>query len=874
MKRKFKGKFKAKFVSFLTVFLMVLGLIIPAFSAPDLALAAGPTDIKGHWAENYISRGIQLGFINGYPDGTFLPDRPVSRAEFSKMVNAALGNSGTTTVSFADVPYYEWFYTDVSKAVAATYVAGYDDNTFLPNKAISRQEASVMLARIVPAYNSSVNLNAYSDKNLVADWASDYLKRIVGKGYMGAYDDGKLHPMDNLTRAQTAKILCDILDKETIVKIASTIKSEDDFKDRIYTNSVTLSKDLGEEEVSFSNCVFLGNLLVQGGSDKSVLLKNSRVASLSVKKTGSPVRVLAQGETTIVNTTLSEKCILETKSLAGGLFGGGFTKIDVGSKTEASFIGSFPLVTINGSEPVLRLESATVDKLTITSSGKKSVVHTDNKSTIKSALVSAAANFYGLGTINKMEVNANGITYETKPKAWTIGKNIDTPSQATPGLTVTFSPVDDKTGIALDVKPTITFNNAIETYAGKDITAAYLKENLVFKKGSSSGSNVTFSAAIDSARKVITLTPSSKLDQDTKYYLAFPSKIFRVVSDKENVPAKSLVFTTIDTTPKISFSPADGKINFGLAQAVTVTFSDAIYNSSGKTPDGTYLKSNITVTDKRTGTLVDLTPSISSNNKVATVSPPSDGWDSGGTYLVTVKGNAFKNSAGTYAKEASITFVAGTAAPELTLGSYNPDERAITIEATSTIAGDLYLIATSGSIGIGSLTATMIKSGKDPDGNTCPKLSASIGLTSKDFTISGLERDTEYNIYGVVYGNGTNSELVSKTNIKTLQAFAELESMSYEYEGGSGTISTSSSTSAKKVATGTAIVSIKALAKDDADILFDGTAITDNGTEDVYRVASIDMAGAISGGEVTVTLTVSKDGYRSRSFTVTFSYQE
>ncbi|NLB24551.1 MAG: S-layer homology domain-containing protein, partial [Clostridiales bacterium] len=41
--------------------------------------------------------------------------------------------------------------------MAAAYVAGYDDGTFLPNKSISRQEASVMLARIVPAYNFSAN---------------------------------------------------------------------------------------------------------------------------------------------------------------------------------------------------------------------------------------------------------------------------------------------------------------------------------------------------------------------------------------------------------------------------------------------------------------------------------------------------------------------------------------------------------------------------------------------------------------------------------------------------------------------------------------------------------------------------------------------
>ena len=96
-------------------------------------------DIKGHWAERYINQIISAGIVKGYENGTFLPDNPVTRAEFSHMINAALGNTGTTSVSFNDTPKSEWYYTDISKALSAGYVAGYSDGSFKPNNPVSRQ---------------------------------------------------------------------------------------------------------------------------------------------------------------------------------------------------------------------------------------------------------------------------------------------------------------------------------------------------------------------------------------------------------------------------------------------------------------------------------------------------------------------------------------------------------------------------------------------------------------------------------------------------------------------------------------------------------------------------------------------------------------
>lgn len=257
-------------------------LALPLVAAPVETYAKSKfSDTAGHWAEKYINTAVDQKIITGYTDGTFLPDKAISRAEFATMINKALGNTSSENLTFTDVPNGEWYYSDISKSVAAAYTAGYDDNTFRPNSPITRQEAAVMISRIVPTYGKSGNLKTYSDYKTIADWAYSALEKVNGKGYIGAYDDGKIHPLDQLTRAQTAKIICDILDKETIVKGSTTI-DEDGTKlsGKIYPNTVTIDEDLGDDSATIDNCVILGTLSVKGGGTDTITVNNSRVANV------------------------------------------------------------------------------------------------------------------------------------------------------------------------------------------------------------------------------------------------------------------------------------------------------------------------------------------------------------------------------------------------------------------------------------------------------------------------------------------------------------------------------------------------------------------------------------------------------------------
>ena len=72
---------------FLSVLLAVLlcGSLLPSAAAAP----AGLSDIQGHWAQKEIEEAIDRGWVDGYPDDTFRPEKTISRAEFTKMLLAA-----------------------------------------------------------------------------------------------------------------------------------------------------------------------------------------------------------------------------------------------------------------------------------------------------------------------------------------------------------------------------------------------------------------------------------------------------------------------------------------------------------------------------------------------------------------------------------------------------------------------------------------------------------------------------------------------------------------------------------------------------------------------------------------------------------------
>ena len=96
------------------------------------------SDTYGHWAAGYIDRAYELGWINGYPDGTFGPDKTVTRAELMAMVNRATGRAPKSTGALLsgmktwkdNADTARWYYLDVQEATNSHTYTGAPTETW------------------------------------------------------------------------------------------------------------------------------------------------------------------------------------------------------------------------------------------------------------------------------------------------------------------------------------------------------------------------------------------------------------------------------------------------------------------------------------------------------------------------------------------------------------------------------------------------------------------------------------------------------------------------------------------------------------------------------------------------------------------------
>ncbi|CEK31316.1 N-acetylmuramoyl-L-alanine amidase [[Clostridium] sordellii] len=162
-------------------------------------------DIDGHWAKNAIIDFATKGYINGYGDGTFKPDNSITRAEFVKILNKAFGYTNVGTENFSDVNPSDWYYNDICIGVNAGYINGYEDNTFKPDKQITREEASKIIATALNL-NGDGKLN-FKDSSEISNWAKPYVDALSDNNIINGYEDNTFRPHNNMTRAENVTIL-------------------------------------------------------------------------------------------------------------------------------------------------------------------------------------------------------------------------------------------------------------------------------------------------------------------------------------------------------------------------------------------------------------------------------------------------------------------------------------------------------------------------------------------------------------------------------------------------------------------------------------------------------------------------------------------
>lgn len=154
-----------------------------------------------------------FAYIIGYPDGTVQPNGQITRAEattifFRLLTEESRSANLTKTNGYTDVASDAWYNTAVSTMTKAGIVDGYPDGTFRPDAPITRAEMAKIISLFAKLDKSE---SRFSD--IAGHWAEAYIRLAAGNGWIAGYPDGTFGPQRNITRAETATMINRVLDR-------------------------------------------------------------------------------------------------------------------------------------------------------------------------------------------------------------------------------------------------------------------------------------------------------------------------------------------------------------------------------------------------------------------------------------------------------------------------------------------------------------------------------------------------------------------------------------------------------------------------------------------------------------------------------------
>ncbi|MBS3908529.1 MAG: S-layer homology domain-containing protein [Actinobacteria bacterium] len=177
----------------------LVGVLVATTGLASTSYKDVPT---GAWYAPYLD----LDSISGYPDGTFRGEKLVTRAEFAKIIIAAINESPSgSPSSFTDVTSDYWARGYIERAKELRIIGGYADGTFKPTNYVTRQEAAkiiVLAKNIAPvAYRGE-----FSDVSS-SMWSAQYIQAAKDAGIISGYPDGTFKPTGQTARMQAAKMV-------------------------------------------------------------------------------------------------------------------------------------------------------------------------------------------------------------------------------------------------------------------------------------------------------------------------------------------------------------------------------------------------------------------------------------------------------------------------------------------------------------------------------------------------------------------------------------------------------------------------------------------------------------------------------------------
>lgn len=220
-------------------------------------VAYGATANDNHWAKEELNKWEKLNIISANAE----PNKALTRIEVISILNKLFGFSETGTAIFTDVDASSAAGKQISLAVNADYLKGYEDQTFRPDRLVSRAEIAVILQRIFQFQGAADGVEALKDAANIKQWSKEAIGALLHDQYIQGYPDQSFKPERNVTLAELVKIL------DNIAPVVITKPGE-------YSNIEAKNIIIASPNVTLSNSLASNNIYIVAGAAGGSLTLN------------------------------------------------------------------------------------------------------------------------------------------------------------------------------------------------------------------------------------------------------------------------------------------------------------------------------------------------------------------------------------------------------------------------------------------------------------------------------------------------------------------------------------------------------------------------------------------------------------------------
>ena len=198
------------------------------------------------WAANSISTVTKANLMKGYSDGTFRPNQPMTREEVAALFNNITddGTAAFLSSKFKDITSDRWSALAIESVARKNIISGYGDNTYKPEKYMSRQEFAVVADNYIHYLGyttedpTALDNIAYGDQKFVAPWAQDAVRELAYLGFTNYAPGTLFNPEKYVTRAEAAEIAYRMTQTEQALAFHNTL-----FKQQVESKTLGYGND-------------------------------------------------------------------------------------------------------------------------------------------------------------------------------------------------------------------------------------------------------------------------------------------------------------------------------------------------------------------------------------------------------------------------------------------------------------------------------------------------------------------------------------------------------------------------------------------------------------------------------------------------------